>query len=88
MRRVKYARSHDKTSGSSRSSIRDVCLAPDERGRAWHVASHPARLVRLAARGKQQITGPWDEALPKLYLFKNTERASGVPRYRHWAANK
>ena len=48
----------------------------------------PARLVRLAARGKQQITGPWDEALPKLYLFKNTERASGVPRYRHWAANK
>ena len=48
----------------------------------------PARLVRLAARGKQQIAGPWDEALPKLYLFKNTERASGVPRYRHWAANK
>lgn len=48
----------------------------------------PAWLVRLAAHGKQQIAGPWDEALPKLYLFKNTERASGVPRYRHWAANK
>ena len=42
---------------------------------------------RRAAR-KQQIAGPWDEALPKLYLFKNTERASGAPRYRHWAANK
>ena len=34
-------RSHDKTSGSSPSCIRDVCLAPDERGRARHVASHP-----------------------------------------------
>ena len=48
----------------------------------------PASLVRLAANGKRQIAGPWDEALPKLYLFKDTVRAPGVPRYRHWAANK
>lgn len=48
----------------------------------------PGLLVRLAARSKQQIAGPWDEALPRLYLFRGTERASGVPRYRHWAANK
>ena len=48
----------------------------------------PATFVRLAASGKRQIAGPWDEALPKLYLFKDTVRASGVPRYRHWAANK
>ena len=47
----------------------------------------PGLLVRLAARSKQQIAGPWDEALPRLYLFRGTERASGVPRYRHWAAN-
>ena len=66
------------------------------------VASHDAMLAGVAAAvvllavapqprlaaAAQQIAGPWDEALPKLYLFKNTERASGVPRYRHWAANK
>ena len=36
----------------------------------------PASLVRLAASGKRQIAGPWDEALPKLYLFKDTVRAA------------
>jgi phosphatidylinositol N-acetylglucosaminyltransferase subunit C len=48
----------------------------------------PGLLVFLARRGKTQIAGPWDEALPKLYLFRGTERASGVPRYRHYYANK
>ena len=47
----------------------------------------PAVLVKYAASGKTQIAGPWDEALPSLHLFKDTVRASGVPRYRHWAAN-
>ena len=47
----------------------------------------PAALVRYVAIGKTQIAGPWDEALPSLHLFKDTVRASGVPRYRHWAAN-
>lgn len=47
----------------------------------------PAALVRYVASGKTQIAGPWDEALPSLHLFKDTVRASGVPRYRHWAAN-
>jgi len=48
----------------------------------------PALLVRSVARSKTQIAGPWDEALPSLYLFRNTERASGVPRFRHYVANK
>jgi phosphatidylinositol glycan class C protein len=47
----------------------------------------PAVLVEYVASGKTQIAGPWDEALPSLHLFKDTVRASGVPRYRHWAAN-
>jgi hypothetical protein len=48
----------------------------------------PAFLVRLVSSGKTQIAGPWDEALPSLYLFKDTVRAAGVPRYRHYIANE
>ena len=57
-------------------------------GAACLALGAPTFLVQSVARSKTQIAGPWDEALPSLELFRNTERAAGVPRYRHYVANK
>ena len=57
-------------------------------GAALLALGAPTFLVQSVSRGKTQIAGPWDEALPSLDLFRNTERAAGVPRYRHYVANK